>query len=105
MFVATVINFLLSSLTTGNYVAGLIVYIRKSLMIILDIDYPLSEKLELVHNALRNLNLVSYWASTLPVSAKLSLLDPVFIHVRWRSWSAISLSFGGLGPFSQIDGG
>ena len=61
MFIATVINFLLFSVRTGNEVAQFIVFIRKGLMIILDIDYPLSEKPELVDYALRNENLVVSW--------------------------------------------
>ena len=80
MFIATVINFLLFSLGTGTEVAGVIVFIRKGLTIILDIDYPLSEKPELVNNALRNGNLVVFWAETLPVSIKLLILDSVSVH-------------------------
>ena len=38
-------------------------------------------------------------------SIKLSLSNPGFIHVRWRYYSAISSSFGGLGSSSKIDGG
>ena len=82
MFVATVINFLLFSLNTGNQVAGFVVFIRKPL--ILDIDYPLSEKLGLVYDALRDTNLVIVWAANLPVSINLSLLDFVSIHPRCR---------------------
>ena len=103
MFIATVINFLLFSLRTGTEVAGFIVFIRKGLMIILDIDYPLSEKRELVNNALRNVNLVGSWSETLPVSIKLLILDSVSIHTVWRYFSVISLSFGGPGPSSQIN--
>ena len=103
MFITTIINFLLFSLNTGTEVAGFIVLIRKGLMIILDIDYPSSEKPELVNNALRNVNLVGSWAGTLPVSIKLWILDPVSIHTVWRYCSVISLSFGGLGPSSQIN--
>ena len=51
----------------------LVVYIRKTL--ILNIDYPLSEKLELVNNALQNMYIVGDWAVYLPVSIKLSLPD------------------------------
>ena len=80
MFLATTINFLVSSLNTGNSIALFIVFIRKAL--VLNIDYPLPERQELVNNALRNVNLVAIWASSLPVSGKLSLLDPVFIHRR-----------------------
>jgi len=103
MFAMTVINFLLSSLNAGNQVAGFVVFIRKAL--ILDIDYPLSEKPRLVNNVLQKVNMVNIWAGTLPVSIKLSLSDPVSIHARWRYCSAISLLFGGLGPSSQINSG
>ena len=74
-------------------------------MIFMNIDYPLSETPELVNDALRNVNLVYTWASTLPVSIKLLILDPVSIHTLWRYFSAISLSFGGLGPSSQMNSG
>ena len=50
MFAATVINFLLSGLNAGTQVALFIVFIRMAL--ILDICYPLSEKRELVNQAL-----------------------------------------------------
>ena len=82
MFAATVINFLLSSFSTGSHVAGFILYIRMAL--ILDIDYPLSEKLKLVNQALKNTNIVSGWAAYLPVSIKLSLSDLVFINIHAR---------------------
>ena len=76
MFVATIINFLLSTLNVGSQIATVIVFIRKTLMITLDIDYPLSEKPELINNALRKAYLVNLWASTFPVSIKLSLSYP-----------------------------
>ena len=103
IFVATVINFLLLSLFTGSQVAMFVVSIRKTL--ILDIDHPLSERPELVNNALRNANLASVWALTIPVSIKLSPPNPASIHARWRCCSVISLLFGGLGPSSEIDSG
>jgi len=103
MFGVTVVNFLLSSLNTGNQVALFIVLTRQAL--ILGIDYPLSEMPQLVSNALRNVNIVGLWAGNLPVSIKLSLSNPIPIHAWWRYFSAISLSFGGLGPSSQIDSG
>ena len=68
MFVATIINFLLSSLSAANHVAGFIVFIRKALMIIVDTDYPLSEKPELINIALRKTNTITTWAIILPVS-------------------------------------
>ena len=74
IFVATLINFLINSLYTGNLLARFFVFIRKAL--ILDISYPLPEKREMVNNALRNMNIISGWASTVPVSAKLSPPDP-----------------------------
>jgi len=100
VFVVTVINFLLFSLSTGTEIATFIVLIRKAL--ILD---PLSEKQELLNNVLQNLTIVIFWSANLPVSRNLSLLDFVSIHARWRYYSAISLSFGGLGPSSDIDNG
>ena len=80
MFAVTVINFLLFSLNTGRQVAAFIVYIRTAL--VLDIDYPLSGKPDLVKLALNNLNVVFGWAAYLPVSIKLSPSDPVSIHAR-----------------------
>jgi len=80
MFVTTIVNFLLSSLNAGAQVAGIIVFIRTAL--ILDIDYPLSEKRGLVNNALQNVNIVHNWAAILPVSIMLSLSDPGSIHAR-----------------------
>ena len=82
VFVATFINFLLSSLNTGSQVAYFIVFTRK--VLILDTNYPLSEKRELVKNTLRNANIVNWWAEDLSVSNELSLEDPVSIHTRWR---------------------
>ena len=89
MFVATVINFLLSSLNTGNQVAAFIVFIRKALNITLKTDYPLPEKPDLVNDVLRSVNVVTFWAANLPVSVKLSQPDPVSNRVRWRYCSAI----------------
>ena len=103
MFVATVINFILSSLNTGSQIAEFIVSIRKAL--ILDINYPLSEELELLNNALRNPNVVALWAANFPVSIELSLSDSVSINARCRYCSPISLSSGGLGPSSHINSG
>ena len=80
MFIATVINFLLSSLKTGPVVAFFTALIRKAL--ILDINYLLSEDGELINDASRNVNIVHSWASTLPVS--MSVPDSVSIHIRWR---------------------
>jgi len=76
MFVATVINFLLSSLVTGTQVAIFVVSIRKALIV--DVDYSLSEKLELVKKAVWNLDVTIDWAGNIPVSIDLSLLDSVF---------------------------
>ena len=103
MFITTIINFLLSSVNAGTQVAIFIIAIRK--FFILDIDHPLSERPELVNSMLQDAILVAFWAVTLPVSIKPSLLDPVSIHARWRYCLAISLSSGGLGPSSQIDSG
>ena len=79
MFTATLINFLLFSLCTGSHVAGFIVFIRKAL--ILDIDYPPLEVIESINKTLWNVNIVIYWAETLPVSIKLLPPDPISIHV------------------------
>jgi len=103
MFAMTVINFLLSSWNTGNWIVGFIVPTQKAFM--LNIDYPLSEKRESVNNALRNLTIVTLWSGNLPVSSNLSPLDSMLIHTWWRYYSVISLSFGGLGSFSKIDNG
>jgi len=80
MFAATVINFLCASLNTGIEVARFIVIIQK--VLIADIDYPLSEKLELrlLDKVLQNMNLVIAWTQMFPVSIKLLLSDPVSIH-------------------------
>ena len=103
MFVVTVINFLLFSLAIGTVIATFIVLFRKALT--LDNEYPLSEKGELVKNALQNLIIVQFWSSYLSVRTNLSLLDSASIHTRWRYYLAISLSFGGLGLSSKIDSG
>ena len=109
MFSATVINFLLFSLNTLTEVVALVVYIREAL--VLDIDYPFTEKQELVNNmgAFQNVDIVMLymWSGGIPVSIKLSLrLSPVLsIQTRRSHCSAISLSFGGLGPSSQINSG
>ena len=105
MFVATAINFMLCSVNSGGRVAAFIVLVRKSLTIILGINYPPSEKPELINNALRVVNIIVLWAANFPVSIKLPLPDSVSIHARWRYISATSLSFGELGPSSQIDSG
>ena len=96
MFVVTVINFLLFGLSAGNEIAKFAMFIRKDL-----IEDPLLKKQE-SENALQNLMIVQFWSANLPVSNNLSLLDPVSIHVRWRCYSAISLSFGGLGSSSNL---
>ena len=80
MFIATIINFILSSLNTGIQVALFIVFVRK--VLILDIDYPLSEKTELADRAMQNLNTVGFWAGNIPVSINLPLSDIVSIHAR-----------------------
>ena len=77
----TVINFLLFSLYIGTLVTAFItMFIRKAL--ILDIGSPLSEKLELVSNALQNLEIVEMWSGNLPVRSNLLLLDSSSIHAR-----------------------
>ena len=81
MFVMTVINFLLFSLYIGILLTAFIaMFIRKAL--ILDINYPLSEKLELLNNALQNLEIVELWSANLPVRNNLLLLDSASIHAR-----------------------
>ena len=77
----TVINFLLFSLYIGILLTAFIaMFIRKAL--ILDINYPLSEKLELLNNALQNLEIVELWSANLPVRNNLLLLDSASIHAR-----------------------
>ena len=73
MFVAIAINFLLSSLVTGTQVAIFVLSIRQTL--IFDIDYPLSEKLELVEKGVGNLNITIGWAGNIAVGINLLLLD------------------------------
>ena len=78
MFVATAINFLLSTLVTGAEVSIFIVSIRKAL--ILDIDYPLSVKLGLVKKVVWNLDIVIDWTGTMTsvgANLRLSLPDSV----------------------------
>ena len=103
MFIATVINFLLASLNTGTEVAIFIVFIRNS--IVLNIEYSLAEKLHLVlHGSQQSkLTILGYWSQWLPVSSSVSPLHSVSIHARWRYCPAISSSFGGLGPSSEIN--
>ena len=103
MFMVTVINFLLFSLASGTELATITLFIRKAL--ILDIEYPLSEKRGLVKNTLQSLRTLLFWSASLSVSINLSLLDSVSIHALWRYYSAISLSFGGPGSSSKVDDG
>ena len=70
MFVATTINFLLTSFVTGTQVAMFIVSIRKVLT--LSVDDPLSEKLELVKKMVWNLDIAIDWVGNTPVSTNLS---------------------------------
>ena len=66
MFIVTIVNFLLFSVNTGNQIAGFTFLVRKAL--VLDIDYPLSEKRVLVNNVLHNLDIIYFWTGYLPVS-------------------------------------
>jgi len=77
MFIVTIINFLLFTLTTGAEIAMFIVLIRKAL-----ISDLLSETQELVDNPFQNLTLAIFWSANLPVSRNLSLLHSVSIHAR-----------------------
>ena len=61
MFVATVINFLLSSLNTGDQLAQFIMFIRKALI--------LSENPGLVDGGLLGKDVINMWAEYLPVSS------------------------------------
>jgi len=70
MFVVTVINFLLFSLSTGSVIAAFIVLIRKAF--ILD---PLSEKQESLGNVLQTLTITLFWSANLLVSRNLLRLD------------------------------
>jgi len=99
MFAATVINFCLSSLGTASQVAGFIVFIRKAL--ILDIDHPLSEKQELLNNALQNTTIVSVWAAGLPVSIKLSLSIPYLFMLGGGISQRSHCHVEGLGPLPR----
>lgn len=103
MFITTITNFILSSLKAGTEVAGFVVFIRQTLIV--NPNYPLSEKPELVINVLRGVVALGVWAANFPVSINLLRTDSVSIHAWWRYCSAISLSYGGLGPSSQIDSG
>ena len=79
MFAATVVNFLLSSLETGTEVALFIVLIRKALVV--DINYPLVERADLIGNALQSVSIIGLWAGYLPVSIiELSLPDTTSIR-------------------------
>ena len=84
MFVATVINFLLLTLSTGGQIYTLIVFIRKPL--IQDVNYPLTKARidDLVNNTLRGVNLFGFWVGVIPVSIKLSPSDTASIDPRWR---------------------
>ena len=89
MFVVTVINFLLFSLTVGTAITISTVSIRKAL--ILDTEHPPPE-LEgpgLATNTLQDLNTVLFWSVSIPVSSNLSLPDSVLIHARWRYYRVI----------------
>ena len=68
MFVAIAI---LSSLVTGTQVAIFVLSIRNAL--ILDIDDPLSEKLELVKKAVWNLYIIVDWTGNIAVSMIVSI--------------------------------
>jgi len=86
MFIATAINFLLSSLNTGNQVAIVIMFIGKAR--ILNIDHPLSEKPELVKDALQNMNIIDT-CGYLPLSGNLLLPDSLSNNTWRRYCSAI----------------
>ena len=110
MFIATIVNFLLFSLNAGIQVSLFIVLIRKSLILDIDRPAPLAPKKQvLADNVFRSyhldkLDIIYFWAASLPVRIKLLLLNPASIHTRWRCCSAISLLFGGLGLSSEING-
>ena len=89
MFIATIINFLLLSLSTGIQIAAFIFFFRKAL--ILDINYPLPEKRMLVNNVLSKFDMGYLWAGYLPVSISYRYRILHLIHSRWRCCSAISL--------------
>ena len=78
--------------------------IRKAL--ILDIDYPLSEKPELINNALRSVHTAVYWASTLSVSIKLSLSDSCLFMLGKGVVRRSHCHLEGLGSLSRskVDG-
>jgi len=102
MFVVTVINVLLASLDAGTQVAIFFVLIRKGL--ILDVDYPPSEKPVLANDVLRNSTIIGTWTGCFPVgesvavrlcvyssSVKMLLSDLIVIRRAWalfpdRQW-------------------
>ena len=99
IFVTTVIDFLLYSVTTGNQVALFIVLTRKA---ILEIDYPMSEKQDLVHKAVRNYDLILFWAGTPPVSINCRYYRiPYLLIPRGDLAQRSHYHLEGLGPLSR----
>ena len=101
MFIATTINFLLCSLVTGTQVALFVASTRTAL--ILNIDYPLSEKLELVKKVVWNLDIALDWAGSTPVSTTVQSGYQI-AHLTMLREDAAHRSHGhleGLGPLPR----
>ena len=82
MFVATVMNFLLSSLNAGSVIAAFVFFIRRAL--VLNIDYPLSGKPQLVSNTPQTkiTTIISLWTQNIPVNEICRCQIPCLI-VNW----------------------
>jgi len=97
MFVATAINFLLTSLVIGTEVSMFIVSVRKAL--ILDTDFLLSEKLELVKKVVWKLDIAIEWTGSIPVSTN-RLLPDFWLIIREDVDQRSHRHLEGMGPFS-----
>ena len=95
-FAVAIINFFLSGLYAGIEVFIFVLFVRNAL--VLNIDYPLSKKLELINQAKRKFGIVQLWSLNLPVSRDLLLLDSASTNARvevlfsdltviWRAWA------------------
>ena len=92
MFVTTVINLLLFSLSTGAQVAITILVFQEPVDLVLDSplsEIPIPRPGLTVNSGTWSTILVAIWATFLPVSTKLSPSDSVSIHALWRYGSAI----------------
>ena len=80
MFVATAINFLLSTLNVGIHPARFVLFVRNALILNIDRPGPLLEKRELIYNSIQKMVVVGFWAQNLPVSNILPLPNSISIH-------------------------